>query len=568
MKSLEQKTLIFTAALLIGTAFAYAVLYFNYFEAPTADFIGNIRPQVLDYLEGNFPGERLKILPVYPLMVAMAVNFAAPRGGDPVYSAAIGLNLALFIPYLMVTFFIYRRFLPSWASLGALLYLSANIYTIYTAVNSELEMALSLFIVCTMYLALRDSPLAFIPAFLGAATKWDSVFTVPAAMFRGFFIRKKRIRTLVLGAIASTGAVFWFFLSLARARGGSPYVGEIINRGPNVYRYLIDCFLTLSGIIPWMGKKSLEVNPVLMNAGIYTIMFLFGTLVLVSLVWGFAIVIRKKRDEYAPLLVFFAGFLAIHLVYQNTKARYVLPILWFLVLVMFTGFSEGVVPLIQRSRERISGVLGAAAGAFFAVISVLLLFQQVFMAVRELPSHLLLVIAVFFFILVIVILTSKLNSRILLVNTILFAGILITSSVTYGKATMDHYSLRRVEFKKAAHWYRDNYREGDRMLISDVIVPMYYTGFTMDRFYSPYFLKSETFSELIDELREKNITLVFVDDFYTKRFRYGDKNAIDRKGGLFQEVKEKSASTSRITLIKKFKTGENIQSYLYRLEPE
>ncbi len=565
MKTPGNRSIFFITALLLGASFVYALVYFNYFETPTADFIGNIRPQVMDYLAGTFPGNRLKILPVYPLLVTLVVKVFSPGGFDPIYSAAIGLNLVLFIPYLVFTFLIYRRFLSHWALIGAMFFLCINIYTVYTAVNSELEMALSLFIVLTLYLSLRDSKAAYIPAFLGAATKWDSIFTVPAAMFRGFFFRKKWLTTVFLGALASTGAVFWFFLGMFRARGGSPYVGEIMKRGPNIYRYLIDCFLTLSGTIPWMGKEAVGAGSLLRQTGLFATIAIFGIILLVSLVWGFVIIIRKKRSEYSPLLVFFGGFLLIHLIYQNTKARYVLPILWFLVLVAFTGFSEGVVPRAAGIAKRISRKWRLACGWSAAAASGLLFLQHGYRAIQELPPYLLLLIAVLLFIMVlIIIVTAGVLGKMVLVNAVLLAGILTVSSVVYGKMTMDHYSLRRVEFKKAALWYRDNYHNGDRMLISDVIVPMYYTGFSMDKFYSPYFLESDTFAELLEELRDKEINLIFVDDFYTRRFRYGDKNAIDRRGGLFQKVRDEAETNRSLSLIKRFSTGESIHSYLYR----
>ena len=50
---------------------------------------------------------------------------------------------------------------------------------------------------------------------------------------------------------------------------------------------------------------------------------------------------------------------------------------------------------------------------------------------------------------------------------ILACGVIINLMVYYGVRTMDHHGLSRVEFKKAALWYRDNAGPSDKMLISE-----------------------------------------------------------------------------------------------------
>src|SRR4030042_194931 len=188
---------ILAGAILI-VSIAYGFFYFNYFETPTGDYIGNIREPVLEYMKGNFPGENYKFLPFYPLLLSLLTKLNPVDTGDPVYLTAMILNSALLIPYLILVFLMYRRFLPGKAALAALLFLGVNVYTVYMAINAELEMVLSLLVVLSLYLTLRDSKLSYATAFFTSITKWDSVFIIPAVMFRDFFYRKRRIFSFIL----------------------------------------------------------------------------------------------------------------------------------------------------------------------------------------------------------------------------------------------------------------------------------------------------------------------------------------------------------------------------------
>lgn len=546
--------------------FAYCLFYFNYLATPTEDFLGNIRGRVIEYMAGDFPGTNYKFLPVYPLLLAFLSKLNFVSSTDVIFSTALYLNIALFIPYIVVVYLIYKRFLSRTATAAALLFICANIYTVLTAINSELEMLLALLIVCTVYLAMIDSRLSYVTAFFAAGTKWDSVFAIPAAMFRDFFYRKKRLLAIILGVAATSGIAVWFVLStINTSQYANPYVGEIARRGPNVYRYLIDCILVLSGFIQWMAIDGYFSKELLVKAPAFAFVMVAGVLIIIGVVWGFVLLIKKQGREAVPMLIFFAGFLLVHMVYQNTKDRYVLPVLWLLTLALFYGFSEGIFPwladmyrrYIRRRRWRAPVFYGIVAMAYAVSIG-LLLHHRMF-------AHI--AFALVFTLLLYLILRAdgeKIKGRIAVLVLTVVGGVLFNFMVFYGHTMMDHHSLRRVEFKKAALWYKDAYKAGDRMLITEISVPMYYTGFGADRFVSPNAIESATLKELQKELAEKGVTYVFVDDFYIRRYEYKDKNAIDKKAWLFKEIRDGNLLDGRLTLVAFFETGGGIKSYVYR----
>lgn len=553
------------ACAIIAAGLAYCLLYFNYFETPSEDFIGNIRPLAAAYMRGNFSGFNYKFLPLYPLILAALSRINPFPAGDVIYSTAIALNMALFIPYAIVVFLIYRRFLKGRALPAAMLFLMINTYTVFTAVNAELEMLLCLLIVLSMLQALRGSRISYLAAFFAALTKWDAAFTVPAAMFRDYFERKKRILSLILGTLAAGGIAAWFAMSFIGAPGHMhPYVREIAERGPVHIRYLADCLLVLSGLLPWMAVDAFKSQGFLIRALSYPFIAAYGALLLGSLFWGFALLIRRHRRELAPVLLFLAGFIALHMIYQNTKERYVLPILWLLVLALFYGISEGLVPafkiLIQRIKGRYRGIAGAALLLFLIVaycaslLQLALAHRLLLLACALLFAGLALFIAV----------QGGSSSRIVRVLIALIAGTVINLMLFHGIAAMDHYSLRRVEFKKAALWFREHAGERDRMLITEINVPKYYSGFGGERFVSAASLESNTIDVLIPELGRRGVTYVFVDDFYIRRLALGDKNAVDRKAFLFQHIRDDESLRARFRPVASFETKGGIRSYLYR----
>ncbi len=555
------------AAGILIVSVAYGIFYFNYFETPTGDYISNIRVPVLEYMKGNFPGENYKFLPFYPLLLSLLTLLNPVKTPDPVYLTAIVLNLALLAPYLVLVFLVYRRFLSEKASLAALLFLGVNIYTLYMTINSELEMSLTLFIVLSLYLALRDSKLSYATAFFAAVTKWDAVFIVPAVMFRDFFCKKKRLAAIILGSCASAGTAAWLFLSFINTRGQT-YVSEIAHRGPNIYRFIIDCFLVTGGFIQWTATHAWFHENIAVKIFLLGLAALSGLVTVIGVIWGIILIWKRKRKDFAPIFLFFAGFLLIHMVYQNTKDRYVMPVLWVLTLFLFYGISEGMAPWLRERWSGLSDRAHKAAGAVLAGAAAAV-FALTFGALARDNTALHCTFAVLFTALMAAVIFRGTGGKISLNGAllVLVCGVLINMMVYYGVRAMDHHGLSRVEFKKAALWYRDHAVAGDRMLISETNVPMYYSGFGGDRFILSYVIKGRTIGELVPELASLKTTYVFVDDFYIRRLPLKDPNAIDRKAWVFKEIRDHGEATGHFRLVKTFHTRGGITSHLYRFVP-
>jgi len=558
------------AAIIGVLAFGYVLYYFNYLETPSADYMNNFLPRVMEYMKGTFPGNSFKILPVYNVLLALLTPLNPLDTFDPVYLTAIIVNLILFIPYLAVVWALYRRWLAAPYALLAMLFLSANIYTVYTAINAELEMLLTLLIALTIYFTVKNSRWAYLTSWLAAGTKWDAVFTVPAAMYRDFFENRKKIPAFILGGLASTIAISWILLSIYQrsSAGNHAYVGEIARRGPNIYMYFVDCYLVVSSFIAWMGTHIYYSDMFLLQVVLALVLLVFAILVLVLLVWGGMLFIRLHWRKQVPLLLATGGFLLVHVVYQNTKARYVLPILWLLNLFLFYGLQQGLIPLIGKKwsamnethRKKLATIAFLSGLAVFTFASSFTLLDAGILPYAwALAFTAAGVITIRF--------TTGAGTHTILASALVF-GILFSFMTGYGTRTMDHYSLRRVEFKKAGLWYRQHGTPVDKMLISETNVAMYYSGLERNRFIQSRELQSDTMQGVIKECTQKGITLIFIDDFYIRRLKIGDKNAIMRNAATLKMIREKAADNPQFFHIKTFTTGDDIKSQLYRFIPK
>jgi len=552
------------AVLLAGLC--YGLYYFDYLETPTEDFIGNFRPRVAEYLAGGFPGSNFKMLPVYPLLLSAVTALNPFESADVIYSSALFLNITLLLPFLVAAFLLYRKFLGPGKAAAALLFLAMNPYTVYGAVNSELEMSLALFSSLAVLLSLNGSALAYPMAFLTAATKWDSVFAVPAAMFRDVFERRRFLFAVIAGGLAASGVAVWMLLSASSPPTSNPYIKEIASRGPNIYRYIVDCFLILSGYVPWMATHAYFTESVALKIPLFAAAGISILIVLVSTVWGAALLLVRQWRKTAPLSIFFSGYVLVHMVYQNTKERYVMPVLWVLVLLLFYGMCEGLYPYLRNRAERLFERRAVrAALAVFAGCAVL---GGIALYASGGPAGPIAFAAVFAAIFTVIILHENpewnLYARLLLALCAAAAALFMTF---YGVRTMDHYSLRRVEFKKAALWFNEHAGPSDSMLISEVNVPNYYSRLEGRRYIGSTGMRSADSASLVRELREKKITYVFVDDFYIRRLAHGDKNAVDRKAALFKEIRDDPALGRHFEPVARFETRGGIHSTVYRFVP-
>lgn len=570
IKQLAQSSLFFPCLLLAGFFFYY-LHHFDYIEMPTEDYIGNFRPFVLSILSGDLSSISNKLLPAYPFLLA-AISFLVPNTyGDAIYIAAITINFMLLLPFLCLAYMIYKRFLGYNFAFFALLFLGVNVYTLYSGLNAELEIFLCVMILLSIYLMSKKSWIGLFPSAITAVIKWDAVFMILAYAVH-IFNRTKKIKHFILsGLLAAIPFLIWGgFLFFQKSGEANTYIGEIVHRGPNIYKYPIEALITMFGFPKWLlldiyhGRDVASSILLIIIAGI-TLLSL-----LTLLVYGIKAIVKIKDELKVPLLIFSGGFFLIHLIYQNTKDRYVIPIIWLLIMLAVLGLKELITDKNLQRLKKIFNFDSSQIKRFFIFFACGILYIQSILILFEKHDLFLPFFALFIQIIIFCFLYFKtslpLTKRLL---AGMLAGMLCFLNIAYSRDTLNHFSLRRIEFKEAAIWFKQHAAPDDRLLMTETNVAHYYINMNRHdlKIIPTEDIKSTDVSNLLTELEDKKITHVFIDDFYISRLLVNDPNAIDRKAVLMKELRDAAPNIKSMRLLNTFKTYTGSEAYMYGFTP-
>lgn len=558
-----------TACLFVGILLYY-ISYINYLQTPSADYIGNFRPFIHDIIAHDFSDIKSKILPAYPMLVSAVYRIIHPKGFDPVYTSSLILNFILIMPFLLLTFLLYRNFLSRKTSFIALIFLGTNTYTLFAGLNAELEIFLCFISVLTFYLMQKKSSLTIISAAITSIVKWDAVFIIPSYALSRLLRTKKFFSSAVIGAASALLLLAYIAAVLfSRGLGSNAYVGEIARRGPNIYRFPLDCILAVSGSLQWIGLKIFYGRPPLESALLGLFCLLFGAAVIFLLVYGFKKFLSCASSIKFPLLVYLGGYFFVHMVYQNSKDRYVIPIIWILSLFIFMGIQE----LITKKKAALISFCDSRLSLKKALLYLILvlLYGLSLYEIADRPKLNIILFAGFIHILAAVFLYADLTSRDLSRRIILPLLLIICTisniNIAFGKDLLDHYSLRRVEFKKAALWFKSHASAHDKILMTETNMAKYYTKMG-SKIVGTGALKSTTLNGFMGDMKDMNISYIYIDDFYIRRLLINDKNAFDKKAQLLKQLRDSAEKIDSLHLVKKIKVAGGIEGYLYRFRPE
>ena len=562
---MKQKIELSVCALVVAALSVYYLLHAGYLAIPSEDYLGNIFPFSHAVLTGNFHDIANKLLPSYPILIAAVSLFFGGR--EPVLTAALVVNFVLVIPYFITAYIVYSRFLSRRMTAAALFFLAVNSYTLYTAINPELEIFLATLTLLTFVLMDKKFRGDTFVAMIVAATKWDSVFIVPAVAWRRFWPGKKYKKAIIPCAIASALFVFWAVFMFALHFGdkaveiGNTYIGEITRRGPNIYRFLFDAFLVPSGFVQWAGLDMYyswkAVVPVLSALAAVV----FGIVFLAVIIAGIRAFIRINHPLKMPIAIYTGGFFLVHMIYQNTKDKYVLPIVWLMVLVAFIGVEQWLLPFLKErtsSRSVKLRLVIVTCGMALVACAVVIRTHDLLVGISAVAVSAAWMLYLYF-------LFGARKWVLLCVGAL--SVFVVGMNFSYGKTIFDHYSLRRLEFRLAGEWFRENVHDNRMIFVSEETVVQYFSDIPNIRVLIGPNISAKTLDNLDSELRALNVEYVYIDNFYIKRLQTHDKNAIDRKAPLIKKFREKVGTMEGYTLVKTIPIDSETNGYIYRVDP-
>lgn len=539
----------------------YFVLHYGYLQIPTADYMGNFLPAVRSIIHFDFDNYSNKILPLYPSILALLSSLNPFREGDYIYHTALLCNFLLLIPYFYMIYKIYRQFLDNDAALFALLFLAVNPYTTVTYVNAELEMFMAASSVAAFYFMNKNDTLSALFCSLTSLTKLDGIFILPAWLAGKIKTNGIRLRALMIAGFSGLPLFLWMLYMFLR-NSSNTYVGEIARRGPNVYRFFIDAFFVLSGFVQWSAMHIYRIRQIPGAIPVALFAVIWSVLIIFAVVTGIRRLIREHHPLTVPLFIYTGGYFIVHCVYQNSKDRYVFAVLWILTLFAAVGFQYSIIPFL-RSLSRKQSVL-------ICVISTFIGISYIPLVAHTYPRT---VISIFLFFAAFVVLYynhSKSDNKKTAISVqqaavLSFSLTLIITASFHGTQLFDHYSLRRMQFKIAAEWMRENLTASDRVLVTESTVSSYFGAFEKAKPVHSSKLKSDSVDELLIELKKKKVTHIFIDDFYIQRLLLNDKNATERNAALMRQLRDQAPHIDSLVLEKEIRYN-NDTGYIYSVK--
>jgi hypothetical protein len=153
----------------------------------------------------------------------------------------------------------------------------------------------------------------------------------------------------------------------------------------------------------------------------------------------------------------------------------------------------------------------------------------------------------------------------LLFSLVLFmlSGAVIGNNICYTEKIINHQSMSRIEFRKVGEWFGSQYKEGDRMLISERSVAVYYSGLEASCFFPTERLRSKSVDGLVEEISRNGLNYIYFDDYYPRRLKVNDKNAIEKNAALLKELRERTETIEGFRLVKKVPVSGGINGSLY-----
>jgi hypothetical protein len=350
--------------LFVAVLTAYRATQWGRFAVPAPDFF-DFEHTAQALAAGHLPAQ-FQRAPVYPALIAVISPLVG--GARPTLAAAQGINLAMMAAALLIMYELCALFVGRWALLAAAL--SGLHWTMaYVTIHPLCEPTLLAAVLAALYLDAAERPGKYVAASLAAATRYEGLFLVAALAFCDLRRRRNALRVLLAAGFALLPGAAWLLLGLLRA--ANPYADALAAQTPAGLEFLRSMAMSAIGVVPLQVLEGALAGRL---AAWAVAAPLAAAVAGLAAVGAYRAVMRYRRTA-PPLLLFGAGYTAVHLLYPAANTRFVLPVLWLVHLLAVMGGTE----VAQRVRARypvglplpglttIVSVAGAVAMAALAV---------------------------------------------------------------------------------------------------------------------------------------------------------------------------------------------------------
>ena len=437
---------------------AFLIVHFNHFLVPESDFFDYAEKAVqLRHLE--WP-DNFKRPPLTSLLIAF-ISPLIPGKFAELYAAEIISAVSA----LLALWFLWRiaRHLHPGAAPWVVWLWALHSSTLKLAIKPKGEFLFVCLLLWAFDRFLRRDERAYGIGFFSTLVRYEGAMAIGAFAFADLLLRKQRIKTIVTAALSLSFLIAWSLLQDGGDGGGS-YADYFHNWKPNL------------GFFPAFWSELLQFLPLAwyrIGAAAAALFFIWGGLSL----W------RRHRRATLAMGTYLAGFAALHVIWPFPGADYLIMASWVAILLICAGLFDLAArvkaalarrgwlrPLRSWHLLLLTAAAVAAAVALYYGLRRELPYPQYqpqleWVALSLLPL-------IFYY------RPARLApANWLPVITAIAIGLLLSLRLAaMSRAELFDLYYSKAEFRLIGEWFQENYRKGDRMLVTQPNIVAYYTN--------------------------------------------------------------------------------------------
>ncbi|MFO7894731.1 MAG: hypothetical protein R6U63_13430, partial [Longimicrobiales bacterium] len=345
---------------------AYRVSRFEKWIQPSIDW-EQYRAVTVALMNGRMAAET----PVGPgtSLGVLMLQWLMP-GPDPLLHAGSVLSLLTATGSVLLMWLICRSFLSAGPALVAAWAFGYHPEMTTIALQPSSDAPFLFFVLLAFWLDRNGSRWAYAAGGAAALVRYQGGLIVMVLLARDLIVHRDRIRHALIAAASSAPVVIWFFL-LQHASGASPYGGasSLIERA--FYpKFLLSTGITILEVFPRPYRESAIDGDIAALAIAGVILLTVAALA----VFGVFRMLRIDRGTTIVMVVFSLLLTFLHIRLPFAPGRYVLPIMWVIILTAFVG-GEKILDVVAK-QGKTAGLRVAAPAVGVTLVGVTLLKWQ------------------------------------------------------------------------------------------------------------------------------------------------------------------------------------------------
>jgi hypothetical protein len=449
--------------ILLAVGVYLSVIYFGQKAVPNSDFPAFVATG-RDILHFRMPSS-FKRVPMLGILQITAGQFMF-TSPHPVLTGALVLNGFLYIISILLFYKIARFFIPPAGSFCLGLVAALNPYALVMLVDPIAETAIVFFILLTLYLILKRSQWCYLAAMLASMTRYECFGLIGIALLFDLFSRQPKRHKLTAAVIAFAAAVPMLLWMIGMKPTGtdpnSTHLKHFLDVDRNGFDFLKMLWMTsFSSLLQWPEyiRAVLLERPATQQAAeaiqSHNSLFQIAWNVIAAALFitGAVGAFLKKQWRFLGILLFWVGYVCIHMSQGVLIDRYTLPVVWLTLLTAAYGLSN----LTDRLPRVILTVIAVITG----IIALFWTFQlwPAISQTAKISSASQSVVYVGLLLMVIGLAVKQFICRgrdavrdicLVVVMTLMIVSNQFALSMRLGQEDLD------IEFRRTAEWYLEN----------------------------------------------------------------------------------------------------------------